>query len=99
MVKNRRELPASRFNRVNSRPIRFPSALSRRNHDLNCFAARAWTLTGCGSLLKQAIATGRGETHYVQARRRGVAGKSCFDPNPVSIQILFRSKAVPTDLQ
>ena len=57
------------------------------NHDLNCFAARGWTLTGCGNLPKQAIATRRGETHYVPARRRGVAA------NPVSIQILFRSKS------
>ena len=30
MGKNRREVPASRFNRVNPGPIRFPSTLSRR---------------------------------------------------------------------
>ena len=57
------------------------------NHDLNCFTARAWTLTGIGNLPKQAIATRRGESHYVPAWRRGVAA------NPASIQILFRSKS------
>ena len=39
----------------------------------------------CGNLPKQAIATRRGETHYVPARRRGVAANP-FDPNPVSIK-------------
>ena len=70
-----------------------PQDASKESTINNCFAARGWTLTGCGNLPKQAIATRRGETHYVPARRRGVAA------NPVSIQILFRSRAVQTDLR
>ena len=76
MVKNRRELPASRFNRVNSSPIRFPPAL-RRRIILPHWHGRS---RDAPITTEPAIATPASETGYVPAMAIASLG------DPVSIK-------------
>ena len=90
MGKNRRGLPASRFNRVNPGPIRFPSALSGR------IMTQIALQHAHGRSRELATSQNRrlqpDEARPTMFRQGGAASrqipfrsKSCFDPNLASI--------------